>query len=292
MVDEHPSTRTFELLSNEVRLRIITALGDASGLDGYATLAFSEIQRAADVDDSGRLTYHLGELSDEFVEETDGGYKLTLAGIRAYQAIIAHRNGPDIEVDPFEVDRSCELCGESLFAWYTDERAHIGCRECGTTEIRYPVDTSLIDQETPESVTDALDTRLRRDHNAMFHGLCPYCGGRTESRVEFSSDHWEETEMRPEKHLIHAACTRCSWFLVANVTAAVQSLEPVQAFYADRGVDIWSEPVWSEQIDWVVDDVERDPIRIHGHLQLDGDHLRVTLSETFELLEQEIVEDA
>ncbi|WP_277554845.1 winged helix-turn-helix domain-containing protein [Halobaculum limi] len=292
MDDEHPSTRTFEVLSNEVRLRIITALGDASGLDGYATLAFSEIQRAADIDDSGQLTYHLGKLCDKFVEETDGGYKLTLAGIRAYQAILALQGGPTVEVDPVEVDRSCEECGAGLFAWYTDGRGHIGCRACGTIDVQYPVEAALVDPENPESVTDALDTRIRRDHNAMFHGSCPYCGGATETTLKTESDYWEAANMNPQELLIQAACTRCSWFVIANAAAVLRTMEPVRAFYAERGVDIWSEPIWTDVIDWVVDDVERDPIRIHGHLAFDGDHLRVTLSETFELLDQQIVADA
>ncbi|SHG58065.1 hypothetical protein [Halobaculum gomorrense] len=46
MIDDESSRRTFELLANETRLGIISALGEVSGEGGYATLAFSELPKS------------------------------------------------------------------------------------------------------------------------------------------------------------------------------------------------------------------------------------------------------
>ncbi|MFC6795933.1 ArsR/SmtB family transcription factor [Halobaculum halobium] len=96
-VDES-SRRTFELLANETRLGIISALGEASGEGGYATLSFSELQEATGIEDNGHFNYHLKKLVEEFVEDREDGYALTLAGIRAYQAIVAQQQLPSTEV--------------------------------------------------------------------------------------------------------------------------------------------------------------------------------------------------
>ncbi|MFC7135680.1 ArsR/SmtB family transcription factor [Halobaculum litoreum] len=268
MGDDHPSRRTFELLANEVRLRVITALGDASGAGGYATLAFSEIQRAAGVDDSSRLTYHLDELRDEFVEKTAEGYTLTLAGIRAYQAVIAHRSGPEVEVEPFDVDIPCGSCGDDLEAWYTDGRGNLGCHTCGDRTFRYPVDPSHIDPRAPETVLESLELRLRRDHNSMFHGLCPYCGGRAESTFDLASDHWADSGMRHQDLTVHTSCLECSWFFVTNVDAVLRTKEVVWAFCAERGVD-WTSLLWTEDVDCTVESFQREPLRVRSHIDIE-----------------------
>ncbi|MFC7097018.1 ArsR/SmtB family transcription factor [Halobaculum marinum] len=291
MADDHPSRRTFELLSDEVRLRVITALGDASGSEGYATLAFSDLQRAADVDDSSRLTYHLGELRDEFVEKTDEGYTLTLAGIRAYQAVIAHRSVPEVEVEPFRVPWECESCGGGLEARYEGGRAYLTCGSCGDHRVRYPVDAGRIDPDDPESITVALQNTLIRDYTSMFNGVCPYCTGHVEVDFAFDSDHWDEFDVATDDIPINAACTECSWFVYVNLPAVLRIEEAVQSFFAERGRNIWEEPVWTDEFVWTRESVTRDPIQVEGYFSADGDRLRVVVDEHLTVVEREILEE-
>lgn len=288
--DEHPSRRTFELLSDEIRLRIITALGDASGEDGYASLAFTDLRERTGVDDSGRFTYHLKQLLDEFVEETETGYGLTLAGIRAYQAVIAHQSEGTVTVEPFDLPGECRACGGDRRAWYEDGRGHVGCADCGEIQFRYPVDARHVDPADPESLLDAMHERALRDYGSMLRGICPYCGGTAVSDLRFEADHWEETGMIDDDALVHVVCEACSWFVYANLAAALRIEEPVQAFYAARGIDIWSEYLWTDRIDWTVDSVDADPIRVRGHFAYDGDHLSIVVDGDARIVEARTIE--
>ncbi|WP_073307402.1 winged helix-turn-helix domain-containing protein [Halobaculum gomorrense] len=288
--DEHPSRRTFELLANEIRLRIITALGDASGEDGYASLAFSDLREATGVEDSGKFTYHLKQLIGEFVEETEPGYSLTLSGIRAYQAVVGHQAEGDVVIEPFDIPGECPTCGGQRRAWYENGRGHVGCGDCGETEFRYPVDARHVDPEDVESLLDAMHAQCLRDYGSMIWGICPYCGGTAATELRFEADHWEETGMIDDDALVHGACESCSWFFYANLAAVLRLEEPVQAFFAARGVDIWSEYLWTDHIDWIVDAVDVDPVRVRGHFAHDGDHLSVVVDGDVRLIEARTIE--
>ncbi|MFC7098271.1 DUF7351 domain-containing protein [Halobaculum marinum] len=277
--DVSPTRRTFELLADETRLGIITSLGDASGEGGYATLAFSELQEAVGAEDNGRFNYHLKQLLGEFVEEKERGYGLTLAGIRAYQAVVARGRGRDTSVEPFELPDSCDSCGKPRYGWYEDGRAFLGCRSCGDIEIRYPVDGDRIDPDSPETVLEALDRRMKRDYASMFNGICPYCTGRVDLSPVKEADHWEATDMRPAEALVHAACRDCAWFLYANLASLLRFRGVVSEFYRDHGIDVWRDRAWSTEVDWHVDAVQVEPFQIAGRFEIDGDVLAIELDE-------------
>lgn len=65
---------TFDLLSDETRVRIVGALADADGL------RFSELQSRTGVSDPGRFNYHLEKLRGRLVEKSGETYVLTAAG--------------------------------------------------------------------------------------------------------------------------------------------------------------------------------------------------------------------
>jgi len=69
------ATETFDLLSDETRVRILVALADAS-----AGLRFSELRTRAGVRDAGRFNYHLEKLRGRLVEKSGEEYVLTAAG--------------------------------------------------------------------------------------------------------------------------------------------------------------------------------------------------------------------
>lgn len=73
--DLDEATATFDLLSDETRVRIVRALADASG-----GLRFSELRTRAGVRDAGRFNYHLEKLRGRLVEKSGETYVLTAAG--------------------------------------------------------------------------------------------------------------------------------------------------------------------------------------------------------------------
>lgn len=61
----------FAVLGNEIRIQILRTLADA---DGSAT--FGTLREAVGVGNPGKFNYHLGKLTDEFIEQTEDGYRL------------------------------------------------------------------------------------------------------------------------------------------------------------------------------------------------------------------------
>lgn len=78
------------VLAEETRVRILRTLAEAGG-----PMAFSELRRAAGVEDAGRFNYHLSRVCEHFVRETESGYELDRAGARLVTAA-------DVEVAGWE----------------------------------------------------------------------------------------------------------------------------------------------------------------------------------------------
>lgn len=285
-VDES-SRRTFELLANETRLGIISALGEASGEGGYATLAFSELQEATGVEDNGHFNYHLQELVGEFVEDREDGYALTLAGIRAYQAIVVHRFDAEVEVEPFEPEDivDCEQCGGTMNAWYEEGRLRIACSDCGESVMYYPVPVSNFDADDQRSLVRAAKTRLIRDESSMLHGVCPYCAGKTNWSIEPTQGYWEEKNLRHQEASVHVACERCAWFMYGNVAGKMRFHPVVSTFLIDHELDPWNLPPWSLPYERSEEVLDVDPLHIEIVYQIDGDRLTVAVDDEMNVVE-------
>lgn len=76
-----PDTRSadasdlFDLLSDRTRLSIIITLAEAPN-----GLTFSQLANGIEVDDTGRLNYHLNRLRERLVTKQDDAYVLTEEG--------------------------------------------------------------------------------------------------------------------------------------------------------------------------------------------------------------------
>lgn len=78
------------VLAEETRVRILRTLAEAE-----RPMAFSELRRAAGIEDAGRFNYHLSRVCEHFVRETESGYELDRAGARLVTAA-------DVEVAGWE----------------------------------------------------------------------------------------------------------------------------------------------------------------------------------------------
>lgn len=96
-------TDALEVLGNDIRIRILQVLADAS-----EPLTFTELREAVGVRDTGKFNYHLTKLCEYFVRETTDGYELGHAGARVVTA--SHTAALDEAIEPVE---ECPVCGES-----------------------------------------------------------------------------------------------------------------------------------------------------------------------------------
>lgn len=74
----------FTLVSDENRIDILRALWGSD-----EPLAFSDLQDATDIRDSGQFNYHLDKLTGHFVRKTDDEYVLRQAGNRVVEAVLS-----------------------------------------------------------------------------------------------------------------------------------------------------------------------------------------------------------
>ena len=113
-------TDALEVLGNDVRVRILRELAETND-----PLTFTELRKAADVQDSGRFNYHLTKLCEYFVRETPDGYELGHAGSRIVAMSQAANHAESTE--PVEPVEECPVCGETdcekLFHVHLDPRS-------------------------------------------------------------------------------------------------------------------------------------------------------------------------
>ena len=104
MVDEE-FTGALSALANETRVEILRGLADAD-----EALSFTELKSRVGVTDPGRFNYHLRELLDHFVRESDEGYALTYRG---EALVVAGGSGVSVgESGPAGGASGCPVCGE------------------------------------------------------------------------------------------------------------------------------------------------------------------------------------
>lgn len=92
-------------MGDETRLRILRALGEAE-----EPLAFSELYRRVDYDDTANFNYHLEILEGHFVRKTDDGYSLRHTGRRIVEAILSGTVTGDPVLEWTPVETPCFLC--------------------------------------------------------------------------------------------------------------------------------------------------------------------------------------
>lgn len=89
----------FSMLGNETRVALLQTLWNVG-----RPITYSELKDHVGIRDSGRFNYHLDRLVGHFVDRVGGGYRLTVAGEQAVQAVNANMFTEDPSYWPSEVD--------------------------------------------------------------------------------------------------------------------------------------------------------------------------------------------
>lgn len=90
-------------LADETRLDILRTLAEADG-----PLTFTELHDRTEIRDSGRFSYHLRQLVEFFVRDTEEGYELGHASER----VLTGREATVADADSERPVGSCPVCGE------------------------------------------------------------------------------------------------------------------------------------------------------------------------------------
>lgn len=263
----------FAILGNDLRLEIVHALWDRAD----EPVAFSDLYRDVDVDDSAQFNYHLEKLTDHFVRRTENGYELRRAGEKVVQAVLAgsFTQHPRREI---AIEDPCVRCGERLEAVYQDEVLAITCPACGHGHGEYPFPPGGLTDRTDEEILAAFDQRVKHLHCLAKDGVCPECNGQMRTTIVEEGECCLGVSVRSDHR-----CVQCSHELCSAPGLGILDSAVAVAFYRDHGIDLSGTPYW--RLPWCVSDREfdilsRDPWRLQIELTAGGESLLVTVDES------------
>ena len=255
----------FAALGSEHRVDILRTLVVAVE-EEESGLPFTELYGRTDIDSSSQFSYHLDQLTDEFVRETDGEYRPTSAGERVVRAI---RSGMYTESPSFEsvtVDGRCPACeSTTLRAAYGEPHLEVGCTDCDTTVVTYDLSPAETAGRTPMETLRACNRRVLREYETAIAGSCPTCNGKTAVDIESGPEDGD--------YACVALCSQCRLRLFAPVELPLFGHPAVVAFYWERGVDVTELPLW--QLPEYIGDADRyvsenEPLALEITLHHDG----------------------
>ena len=246
------ATDAFALLGDETRLAILLALWEE--YDPHATdnrVPFSDIFDRVDYDDPGSFSYHLQQLTGQFIRQhaKEEGYELRVPGLRFIQAVIAGAGVQDATYELTEIDQPCPFCDAPTAISYQNGLVIHVCTECEgviTEEnIRgylsaVPFDPAGLTERSPDEIRAASRVAAWRQTQIMFDGLCPACSGPVDGWLECCTDH-DTTgicENCGTKFAVLAwfECRICKNHNVSSPKALALFYPAVIAFYDDHGV--------------------------------------------------------
>ncbi|SMO76508.1 DUF7351 domain-containing protein [Halorubrum cibi] len=286
----------FSVLDSEVRLAILDSLYDLTVASGpiAGNAAYSTIKADVGVEDSGRFSYHLDKLTDQFVTKTESGYRLAESG---REVVRLRRTGiltddPTVEAEP--VDGECYRCGGEIRAFYRRGYLVTQCQECiGLIDHELVLDGALASLAYPPSGVSGVDieTAFERSHlrsvhtfRAMADGFCPNCGH--DVTVTLPPAEGEEPGddgygFRHVNHdgMIRFACDHCGRRHIAHPLYATDDREPMADFFARNGVDpgwdriatVMSWPVIADGDDLVYETPDGIRFRVDEDLDVSRD---------------------
>jgi transcription elongation factor Elf1 len=263
--DVSAASEAFEPLGSETRMAILEGLvAEDDGSLRPVERTFTELFETTDEGTTAGFSYHLRQLRDRYVEQTDEGYRLTYAGEQVVRQIAAGTFTESVDHEAIEVADPCPFCGETAVeATGEDNVLTVGCAACDRDVLSLPFPPAGHATHEDEALLDAFDRHHRHRIALMADGSCPACGGAVEGGVVLD-------ENRPQARL---ECTACGDTLRCPVTLTLLSHPEVVAFYHEHDVDLRDRPLWNVGEEWSETVLSEDPLCVRVATSLDGDLL-------------------
>lgn len=266
----------FSLLTDEIRIKIIRALGHTPGY----TASFSALQEQVGIADSGLFNYHLQKLTDHFIRHTEDGYTLQYAGRLVHRAILAGMFTKRPQTTPVRLQDMCPVCGATLESTYTDGRHRVTCPDCGSVSFMSALHPTGLDGRTLAEVLEASDRLSRHSVALAMDGICTHCSGIVTPTIVT-----DPTRPFGQPFADHS-CENCGLILTTNIGETLVSHPGVISFFHKHNVDLRTKRSW--ELPFCVDDdyltvLSEDPWEIMVSIPVGGEELRVTVGENLNL---------
>lgn len=288
MDSERAADDVFGLLADDTRLDILRTVAEAQHerrATGVADLSFSEIYDRVDVDNTSKLSYHLGELTGTLLRKRGDSYAFTHAGERLVRFVLAENYRQPSDVGTVEADGTCFHCGEAgLEAALHEQFFMLRCRDCKRPNFGYRVTPALVRAHADEELIDAVIWELAGDLLKMRQGVCPDCGGQIVTDVIDASD-VESGDSVPASFATSSECRQCLRFVSLPLSHAVAYHPESVSFHWEHGVDIIGTGMWElhrhlHDGRWSTERVSTDPAEYRVEMRYEDTSLRLYLDES------------
>jgi ssDNA-binding Zn-finger/Zn-ribbon topoisomerase 1 len=297
MTSDESAAAVLGLLSDETRVDVLRSVARAQAEcetvnSGPVELAFSEIYDRVDVENTSKLSYHLGELTGTFLRKGADGYSFTHAGEQLVRFVLARNYEPPEAFDAVETDGSCPFCGTStLRARLHHQFFLVECGACDRPVSNYSVTPAQTRSLEGEALVASVERKQAMDYAQVRRGVCPECAGPLSTEVrEISESPFPDAD----PFLAVDRCPECLRNYNAPLTYGVAYHPASVAFHWERGVDVTTKGLWAFHDNlaegrWTAERVESDPAEYEVVLRRDGDALRCRLDADADVLRTERV---
>lgn len=279
---DRSAAATFNLLSDETRVDILRTMAVAQydkRMEGAAHLTFSEIYERVDVDNTSKLSYHLGELTGTFLRKDDPGYSFTHAGEKIVRFVLAENYEEPRDFGPIAVDSVCPFCdGTALQARPNHQMLITECTDCGRPVSAYDIPPAQARDRTDEELVRSIRQKHSAHYRQVRQGLCPECAGRLSTQVLRG----DEVPSEEHEYIVSDECEACLRRYNAPLSYSVVYHPASVAFYWDLGIDITGKALWELHEyacddQWTAEKRGSDPDEYEVVLRQDEDMLRLYL---------------
>ncbi|QCC49493.1 winged helix-turn-helix domain-containing protein [Halobellus limi] len=297
MTGSRAPTDIFRLLADDTRVDILRAVAVAQyDLDqvgsGAAELAFSEIYDRVDVENTSKLSYHLGELTGIYLRKTDDGYSLSHAGERIVRFILAENYGSPESFGPEPVDGVCIFCGaDALEASLVHQFFRIDCTACERQVSGQPITPAQVKTRESDALVQSVKRRSAEDARLVRQRLCPECGAQLSVEVV-----GVPASALPEadSFVVMSTCEECLREYNTPLTYSAVYHPASIAFHWEHGVDVTARGLWEfhEYVyegRWTSEQVASDPDEYEVVLRHGEDAVRLYLDLTATVVRTERV---
>ncbi|MFC6976569.1 ArsR/SmtB family transcription factor [Halomicroarcula sp. GCM10025709] len=300
MTENRLATDIFRLLADDTRVDILRALAVAQYEraqvgSGAAELGFSEIYDLVDVENTSKLSYHLGELTETYLRKSNDGYSLSHAGERIVRFILSGNYKQPESFGPETVDGVCVFCGEeALEAKLSHQFLRIDCTACEQQVTGQPITPAQVRTRDGESFVQSVKLRSAEDARQIRREMCPECGARLSAEVVSVP----ETPLPDADSLVvTSSCEECLREYNSPLTYSVVYHPASIAFHWDRGVDVAARGLWEfhqyvYEGRWTSEQTASDPNEYEVVLRHSGDAVRLYLDSTATVVGTERVRGA
>jgi hypothetical protein len=225
----------FAAVGNEYRIEILRTLAEQADYP----VAYSDLRKGIDEQDTGRLNYHLGELLGTFVwKDDDEGYGLTLSGRRLVSSILAGRYHDDDATRSASAPGACLACGErSLRLEQPGQRGLLVCTACDAELVNASFPTGAWNGRPDEAVPEVFAHYVKRVARDAGKRICPECTA--------GMDAEPVPDVLGFEYAMGFDCTACPRWTAVPFGMLTYFDDTVRTFLHRAGVETDEGPFWT-----------------------------------------------